>query len=1768
MHIPIREYLRLYSLSYSLSYLLSYSLSYLRQYLRHYLRSFIRPNLKQYLQITCTFLLFLVGAGVPGTAQQCDPWEHRLLNRMNLHLRWENIEGSPRWVEGVRPVFNRRKQLHTVTLPPGGSVTLQIDAGEMLRCLSPLRPLTETDLIVTRSNGSGMQVQYSPRWSDKRRWFLAQPPFPEPTLFKIANPISATDDKVLSFFTAKYEVPAEIARYPKPIIPVKIKKQGYHRLNPGKSLELDIKGPLRLRVETRMIFPPATSRTRQRYRLQCRIDDMLYRSLQFHTTLDRGIPLRKDENGNRIPVGSRRYAVMEIPESHHRLHYTALVPLYIDIWAADSPGEPGLLPIENRALDMLTATGLRETGLTAAALMQEGLSPGGTDRTDLSTRYRTGTADMWNHHTFYRSLPPWQKGTQQDQVTAVFFSRHLLPLNQIGMALPGVFYTQFLEDDMQNRSTGIFFPVPSAPSPGESVYHLPVRSVPSRLRIAALRHGSKKPVHLQIQMDRQPPVPLILHPQPDAPHNRLEADSVEALETLLTLDPLIALPISSYPSRPTLPTAEAELLLPPGIKSISLTSNSPLTTSPVYVSLSYRTSRPYRMSESQYLHAMERYGTPEGLKLLLKKKVPPTNSRYPEQEFIAHHQPLIRLLFSRKRIFSRGLKQHIKQHIKQHTAPYPPTPYDTEDIKKQAHECESQSQWLNALESWNRLLHTSTGETRQQALRGRLRALVNLGEPFLVEQQLKGIILFEKNTQTREEAVKHLTRFYKNTGHREKLLNLQAVEVLRNPSRGTISRLTAALVQNGLMEPALQAGMFLLGSSPNKTANAPGISLETLECLLTAALNTRMYETYHRLCRLLQPEFRPYWIAIGRTVRGKPLLPLDFLARWIYIMTQLPANPAQWVPEDVNHVIRDSAGAAYLYSIDRDLYALHHRATPHRPVTMEIQGPVRLKLLVRNITGGPPAALRGASGGQGAAPPGPPLSLREGDFRTVPVSVEGCGERVVIPVRRFPMSDALEVIGPPGKDFQVGLKEEIPLELGEGIHRIAVTPGSGTVLVQVSALRPALPLLRHWIEPPAVTFAPTISNLTAVKTGLLLVTNFQGTNRQSIQKTLVSHRQIGIPAEKNWTASTKPRSNDRFLNKKEIEDALMTFDETSWEPVTAIVNSAGLTPVTVAGWEPESPSLRIRRALMSPVPRDRIVTTTSDTLRMTVRFLEPHKILADISTIIPDYMEYQPLPVEIRLDGSPVQTVNAVPGNEPQIVRFTVPAGRHIISLHPLRHQPNHFVVAGFTGEDDGQPIIPSRDITRLYHVATHREPLHLKINAPARLRLDYIEHPNALNSHPRTITRQVTVPGNINDIYLLPGGQVLFQPPTVSDKIKKTGPPHTLYRVFLQVPRTRVTPLPGLRQDIIPLESAPYPQTGITFSPQNKPVKFHDVFTPGGQEDGTWAAGLEYRQYRPILEEGGDPDEADILDRYTQFTLTHRFFNPYKNRYTRTELFTRIRQEQHPTFGLTYRLYIDPGHPKSKMVFDLGASALLQKPSRDSIPNEDGIEGSTTAGSANDQVSLKAHARVRFQQRIDSQVMHLPALEIFARYLSASSEQFARDWFLDPDIYTRYKSQHRCGLVIEDLLVIRPWETTRWWLGGSVTTNESLNPFKPDYVTGRFMWKQNTGWGQLDIQYRLRRYFKDKNRTGSYYSQLLALRFNLDIWLNNRRRLELGTRFSWDWGQEQSSFSLYLVLHMDKGRGYRDYNPSQLDFKELKERRLLFKPNLESNRIGDIPWP
>jgi len=565
-----------------------------------------------------------------------------------------------------------------------------------------------------------------------------------------------------------------------------------------------------------------------------------------------------------------------------------------------------------------------------------------------------------------------------------------------------------------------------------------------------------------------------------------------------------------------------------------------------------------------------------------------------------------------------------------------------------------------------------------------------------------------------------------------------------------------------------------------------------------------------------------------------------------------------------------------------------------------------------------------------------------------------------------------------------------------------------------------------------------------------------------------------------------------------------------WKNLSSVESSAGLQFVKIQGWQPESPSQRIRKTLLKPIPDDEQMLTGHRQMGLSLFNLTETRI--DLTLQMDDVAYFRPIPMKVVywLDEQPHQRLQLTPKQPRQTVRLTVPEGEHILYVALDKPMANQFLRVQINESGRGNmPLM--MEYERSYQVATPTEPVVVNVLGPSWIRVDEWYSEQIYSSYQQ-----------IN-----PGWQKLTLKP-------RQGQSSALYRLHELAPKTEQQPEVQFRYFNVVGDVMPDPVVHIHKLPAISSLDVKDVFPLTQQDEGTWSfTGLMQR--RRNVEE-----EDDGFQDFVELRATHRYFDELNRRHHRTEGLVRFNEELDITLGARKRMRYRA--EEQNLTLSVAGSAYLQQ-----------LRGN----------GLEWHgfAKGSLSQRwlLGEKTVNLPSVSLFGRLISRYDlpDDYHYAARLDNDVYSDYKADHRYGLSIADQLTYRPWLDTLWTGRLALTSNEKF--YEPDYLSLKGVWKQMLGQGQLDLGYRFTHYWADDDRSRSYNRHFLLLDLNWNFWRSNKTRWELGAKLQQDLDNHELLGMLYISWHGGNGRAYRDFMPGEIDFLRLRKWHM---PQEENNEI------
>lgn len=1780
-----------------------------------------------------------------GSLAKLDDLHLRLIEQYDLPLRWDNVEGPPQWVSGKKLAYNRDAGLHMVELEPGEFVSFSVPSGERARIYNPECEFSNDDIEVSVSNGSGLYSFLPYQFSSDLKSMIFSPLNREPSLVRVSRKSDKDDSIKIAVFISRRETLDEIAPYRRIIsLPgksVRINRGGryveknFWLIKPDEPVTFSTKEAQRIAVESRIAYPSTESRRTQSYNIYLRMDDQPYQTLEFETKPEIAVTY---VNGHTEAIGREESGYIEIPKGEHTFKIETTAPSYIRLLKQEVPdylfagaNEPDISAKEAReegfpailrksswdisdgeVQDTAASASLteriasllarensrREGGIAAAMLMYQK----GIGRPDYS-EVKKEAEEIFLSHTFYRDLMPSTKVSREPQEFCWFMTPALNEHQQPDEALV---LKQHLDDALNTLSRSVFIPLPSGTESEPLIqrYSLPMRFAPSFLRVIVDTETAPDGQELMIQLDDMQPVKMLVTKEEGLAESRYAANTAEnALKIINERDDLIfddttlsGAFSARQPAGRLIRAAFAEIPLPQEVKEVKLWTPNCIFCG-VRTALQYRSSRPYQLSESEFLVFLKKVNDPYNFLIkslasvseasllhgpsaslhetlrsegyaqhiyvvkkdevlinilkrelkhpedIIRKKyidifrefnpeVKDIDKIYTGQKIILplpllekeaiseielsnHLLPLTRFLNSMKKTFMLGISP-------------PQGPDDRGSILSQteiaglistAETAERNGDLINALQLWTNIMHGSEGRVKDRAQFARAAILEKLGEEFLAENLLRGILFFSQEKETREEALIKLTDFYRKRADSDGLLSLFSAAAIHQPDFKKFAALSELLAENSEYEMGVALGLLLPESE------------QPIQSMIKSAYKAGWWRTFEMLAaRIEETEEGYYWRGLKFEKDGdyseafnhlhqagaKGMERASAIEKAISIRSGLAGSdaesaftewqkwqaqhPGPFIWEDAPYIVKDYAGAVNLYNKDRDMYSRAVISEKGRPVKLSLMGPVNIRIEARPIH--------------------PDKSAEPFDGW---LEIRGQGNLKVLPISNNVPSQNLVISG--SEDMTPGIKAVAEYNVEEGLHHIEVSGGDMPLLIQAYIKSPEI---RIGVLPPI-----TPDTLAAIAHGMI-VEESEFSEAEVASAALIGDDPANEILKQMiallWLAEKRPEQHSRALAEAEELSlkhpyahgtrSLLNriFRGTRLMPYRNIQSSAGVRMIEEKGWDPFSPALRVRKSLLAPVSPDEHILYGYDSEIIYMKNIGTKELQVSVKIEGAAYLPLLPMTGYFQLDDERVDNINLAEGRQKTVLLMNIPPGEHFLRIGIKEPVPNQFLRMHIAEVKKGKEIsVWGRPVELQYYIATEEEPVVMEIEGPSVLQIEELSN------------------GKIYEGYRkIEEGWHTVKIPT------RDGQKETLYRFY----RRGISDEPPSPVRKYIAESRPIPESIIrpaSFK-DSEYVKLKDDYPLGGQEDGTWTLSGEFAERRNLQE---DKDYQDGLEEFIELKATYRSFDDLRRTLFRTDMLGRIREFGGPTFGVKGSLDWRPVN--SSFDFQFGGNLFFQYPNK--------------LLSGKREWSALLNARASQRRELGTKTFHVPSLAVFQRYLSMDNYGSYISEKVDQDIFTPYKFEHKRGLILSDTLTYRPWLDTNLYLGASLVSNEDMNIFTPDNISLRVGWKQLIGAFQVNAEYRRNHYMSDSDRESASDRERVEFEVLWEKWSKSERRIEIGLDLIHEMDTGQNSGMIFLRWHMGNGRGLRDFNYGEIDFLDIRKRRV---PSERNNTIED----
>lgn len=1018
-------------------------------------------------------------------------------------LAWENVEGAPVWVTGVPPTWSLRHRLHLVKLSSNTCTVVCLPPGEAVRVMAVDGTISNTDIAIWSSDGSGLFRREVPVVGSDQKSLIYVSGDTHPRLVKISRDCSPSGTVRLALFLTRRDIVPGLVAYDDPLLscehvhrlrcPGAADWREHLRVGPQVPASVKICGPMRLAVETRYVYPCHESAVRQTYWVNVALDGVPIRLLEVNTRADTLGCM--DQALGYVTVGTAERAYLQIPAGEHHVELSSDSEMYVRFLRDTS--DDYLLPGLNRPAgsawtrtrhDQLaepysswdirtvydgTALPVGPLGIQARLRLAHRVARdnevrnGGLRATmDLrwqaalrgaSDQVRLAAETLYHRNTMYRDVIP-EQAPYRRQWYARFVTRNLrAPCERdVGWHLA----RQHINDMLGDVADGYFHEVGSNADLA-CLYRLPDQLGISQLRLVVDRRTVMNGQRLFVQLNDRPPVEL----QVFTPASELTAPSHAAIgDVALTsqyrLDPVSGGgTLSGTFGRSRLvgdlvPCGVVEIPLPAGIQWLRVWGDD--CNCRPRLAVQYRTTRPYRLTESEYYAATCHVPQVDGQLFLQLFDELQQQRQYDwaTSELRNHWIDLFRMIKSEAAHFYGSTRSPTRTEL---PINHLPAPDETiEEWRETAAQLARVGQWVAALEMWDLVSRELGEDQRGRVVLERVDALRNLGEHFLADRTLRSLFLHDPDPAVREDARRRLWDDYQSRQEWMLLRQLAVVAFLQSPNDVRLLDLAFALSELQQYDDAM--ALVLLVAPQSRDA----------ELVARLSCHTQWWRTFDEaLQQIPTPERRAFWqghraICWGdyeaashqfRLAAESGRAEMDHLWHAEGILAGLRNNNyavrsqavldwERWWREHPGRyswtvapgtVVRHGGGIA-LYHSARDLTMSNfYLMAPESPVELTVMGPTRLRFELRPLHD--QSAQRAIDDW---------LLLKSND-----------SERMYS-IRRNVAAEGLLIVGDDA--FRPGVAETVTVTLPAGRHELLLRSERYAMAVRPEVERPEFPL--------------------------------------------------------------------------------------------------------------------------------------------------------------------------------------------------------------------------------------------------------------------------------------------------------------------------------------------------------------------------------------------------------------------------------------------------------------------------------------------------------------------------------------------------------------------------------------------------------------------------------------------------------------------------------------------------------------------------------------
>lgn len=957
-------------------------------------------------------------SGIVDTAngQQLDVnTKRRYSNR--VPIAWENVSECCQSVDGIDPEWSGEKRQHVVDLLPGQSTDFLLPPNEMVRVLGwDQGCLSSGEVELWLSDGSGLMRKLNVARTTDARSIVAAPDYSAWTVARLRRSPHADGSARFAIYTSRRTVNRGLDSYQGNLLncgnQVEIhddsdkRPRSYIVIKPGDRVKVGKrKNDSRVRFETRLDYNNDASQHRS-YWMKVYVDGAIRKIVTFDTLPGRYERWFVDDNERLI--GRREFAYLDFAEhenvevefSHscylrtealglklcrtkanwdlvdHLVKNCAVYPHEAEVASQSLDGQsihsldgnldPRFDPWlhHEEFLNVARDNSIRQGGLNAYMWMRAIATHrhGDPDYRDELTVPELARK-IRGKFTHFRDLLPSSAEPMKPRSVRFPIRSIRSPKQPFRKIVLG---EQHVEEAAKQLPSTLLFPLSSehCEGPRSLVYRVPENLGPSMLRVVVDKASVKNEAMFSIQYDDGSPIQFWVGPTTDIHSSLMKPGYQEAAVVAFanrhapfdgsTLGGPAA---SAKRNADSTVAATHEILIPNGVKKVTLSATS-ANRNPKLIGLQYLTTRYQKISESEWkYHQNEiRSGDPirvEFSSMLLKN-----------QEF-----DLTTLLDSHKATFEASIKQENSQ-LSTKTI----SDQDAIDLVAKTDQLKADENMIGLVEVLSDLANSSDRELNHEALLARADLLQRIGESFLSNRELRGLMAFGQDPELRQQALIRLLGYARKLPFAHLVAEQYMIfHMLNTDDPERQYQMSLELANQFAENDRLRMAFFMHPPTPSGAASEFHLRslFEMRWWKLLNNLSDRVSEPKSRLWKGLaaiqRGNVRPgleslelageegrlwieHWhagVAINQQLKSPDLQQrLDAIVQWENWQSNHP-GPRVWEPTP--DLVVQCRGAAHIFSAMRNLRSQFFAASNAEPAIIEVSGPTTIRFEIRPV---------------------------------------------------------------------------------------------------------------------------------------------------------------------------------------------------------------------------------------------------------------------------------------------------------------------------------------------------------------------------------------------------------------------------------------------------------------------------------------------------------------------------------------------------------------------------------------------------------------------------------------------------------------------------------------------------------------------------------------------------------------------------------------------------------------------------------------------------